>query len=111
METIRGIAVFPGVAIGPALVLDTEGLRIPRHYIAFNVVPQEITRLDACLAHLSGEIEQNARTVADRLGPDVAMIFEAHRRMITDPHLREMVVNLIEREHFSAEYAVRKVLS
>ena len=34
MEIKRGIAVSPGVAIGPALVLDTEGFRIPQRTIA-----------------------------------------------------------------------------
>ena len=33
MEIKRGIAVSPGVAIGPALVVDTEGCRIPRRNI------------------------------------------------------------------------------
>ena len=30
MEIKRGIAVSPGVAIGPALVLDSEWFRIPQ---------------------------------------------------------------------------------
>ena len=33
MEIKRGIAVSPGVAIGPALVVDTEGFRIPKRMI------------------------------------------------------------------------------
>ncbi len=33
MEIKRGIPVSPGVAIGPALVVDTEGFRIPQRFI------------------------------------------------------------------------------
>ena len=34
MEIKRGTAVSPGVAIGPALVLDTEWFRIPQRTVA-----------------------------------------------------------------------------
>ena len=41
MEIKRGIAVSPGVAIGPALVVDTEGLCIPRRSVSRAEVPDE----------------------------------------------------------------------
>ena len=34
MQKLQGIAVSPGVAIGEALVMDTEGFRIPRRFVA-----------------------------------------------------------------------------
>src|SRR5262245_18229060 len=46
MQTLRGIAVSPGVAIGPALVLDPRGLRLPARAIAAEAVAGEIARLD-----------------------------------------------------------------
>src|SRR5262245_18721315 len=106
METIRVIAVFPGVAIGPALVLDQKGVRISRHHIPAARIEREIQRLDACLAELSAEIQQNAKAITDRLGTEVAMVFEAHRRMITDPHLREQVVDMIQQKRYAADYSV-----
>ena len=50
MEIKRGIAVSPGVAIGPALVLDTEGFRIPQRFIHPDEVEDEIARLRQALA-------------------------------------------------------------
>jgi len=38
METKQGIPVSPGVAIGPALVLDTEWFRIPQRLVAPELV-------------------------------------------------------------------------
>ena len=48
MEIKRGIAVSPGVAIGPALVLDTEWFRIPQRVIADGqTIEDEIARLQS----------------------------------------------------------------
>ena len=45
MEIKRGIAVSPGVASGPALVVDTEGYRIPKRFIERRKRKEEIARL------------------------------------------------------------------
>ena len=44
MEVKRGTAVSPGVAIGPALVIDTEGIRITHRTVPPEQVPDEIVR-------------------------------------------------------------------
>ena len=38
MQKLAGIAVSPGVAIGEALVIDNEGFRIPRRFVARDAV-------------------------------------------------------------------------
>ena len=45
MVELHGIPVSPGVAIGPALVLDREGYRIERCQVDPTEVTEEITRL------------------------------------------------------------------
>lgn len=109
MEIIRGIGVFPGVALGCALVLDREGFTIRRPQIRDEDIPAEIARLDECLRLVADEIHQHAVLVSKRLGPQVAKIFEAHQYMVLDPHLRKLLVSHIESEKASSEYAVRKV--
>ena len=49
MEIKRGIAVSPGVAIGPALVLDTEWFRIPQRFVEAEQVAAEVVRLREAL--------------------------------------------------------------
>ena len=41
----RGIAVSPGVAIGPALVLGSDSFRIPRRFVSIDAVDTELARL------------------------------------------------------------------
>ena len=55
MEIKRGTAVSPGVAIGPALVLDSEGFRIPQRFVPANQVEAEVERLRVALAAAAGE--------------------------------------------------------
>ena len=50
MEIKRGIAVSAGIAIGPALVLDTELFRIPQRFVEGNGLVDEIKRLRQALA-------------------------------------------------------------
>ena len=49
MEILRGIPVSNGVALGPALVLNAEGFRIPQQHVALKQVEGEIDRLRAAL--------------------------------------------------------------
>ncbi len=46
MQKLQGIAVSPGIAIGEALVMDTEGFRIPRRFVARDAVDDELERLE-----------------------------------------------------------------
>ena len=46
MHVLRGIAVSPGTADGPIVVLDTGGIRLPPRKITAEAVEGELERLD-----------------------------------------------------------------
>ncbi|WP_435009084.1 phosphoenolpyruvate--protein phosphotransferase [Tundrisphaera lichenicola] len=110
MHTLRGIAVSPGIAIGPLRVLDPHGLRPAPRAISAESVAGEFERLDRALASAqvdAGAAEAEARR---RIGPQYADILAAHARMIADPTLRRDARTRIERDLVSAEHAVSEVL-
>ncbi len=111
MITKKGISASPGVAIGPALVLDTEEFRIPRRTIHPSQVGSEIRILDAALAASGQEVNELRTATARKLGDDTSAIFEFHERFIADPRLRETVVGHIEKSLFTAAYAFSHELS
>ena len=84
MQKLQGIAVSPGVAIGEALVMDTEGFRIPRRFVSRDAVDDELERLDNAIAAAAGEIARHRETVAGELGEKYGAIFEAHLQMLQD---------------------------
>jgi phosphotransferase system enzyme I (PtsI) len=110
MQRIQGIAVSPGVAIGEALVMDTEGFRIPRRYVAADALSDELVRLDQAIEAASAEVRQNRDAVAHQLGEQYAAIFDAHLQILHDPKLRSELEELIQRGNFSPEHAVATVL-
>lgn len=111
MITKKGIDASPGVAIGPALVLDTEEYRIPHRTIDASQVPGQIRILDAALAASRQEVSELRLAAARKLGDETAAIFAFHEQFIADPKLRDAVVELIEQQRYTAAYAFGQVLN
>jgi phosphotransferase system enzyme I (PtsI) len=110
MQTLRGIAVSPGIAIGPAMVIDPRGYRLPQRNIAPGDVAGELERLDRGLAVALAEAEAAEAEARERLGPHYAGILAAHAQMVSDPVLRRDTRLWIERDQIAAEHAVSEVL-
>jgi phosphoenolpyruvate-protein phosphotransferase (PTS system enzyme I) len=110
MQQLQGIAVSPGVAIGEALVIDTEGFRIPRRFVSRDAVEHELERLAAAIDAACAEVERNRDRVAHELGPEYAAIFSAHLQMLRDVRLRAELEEMIDQRHYSPEYAVSRAL-
>ncbi|MCG8448531.1 MAG: phosphoenolpyruvate--protein phosphotransferase, partial [Pirellulales bacterium] len=110
MESLQGIAVSPGIAIGEALVLDHEGFRIPRRFLPREAVEEEIERLDRAFDAAIAEVEHNRQRVAEQLGDDYAAIFSAHLQMLRDRRLHEEIEEMIRARHYMPEYAVSRAL-
>ena len=110
MDLRRGIAVSPGIAIGPALVLDTEGVRIPTKTVPPEQVEDEIARLDRAIAAASGDAQSRQKLLADRFGQDIGNIFFGHSVLLSDQVLRYEVETRIRAESFSAEAALVRTI-
>jgi phosphotransferase system enzyme I (PtsI) len=110
MQVLPGIAVSPGIAIGEAFVLDDEGFRIPRHFVARDAVDDEAQRLEQAVAAVRGELHASRDAIARELGTQYGAIFDAHDQLLHDPRLRGEIDQLIRDRHYSPEYAVSKTL-
>ena len=110
MQVLRGIAISPGIAAGPVVVLDRRGLALPTRAVAEESVAGELERLDRGLASARSAAEGDVAEVSERIGPQYAEILSAHARMIADPTLHRDTRNLVERERITAEHAVMEVL-
>ncbi|HVS35270.1 MAG TPA: phosphoenolpyruvate--protein phosphotransferase [Gemmataceae bacterium] len=110
MDIKRGIAVSPGVAIGPALVLDTEWFRIPQRVVEPEHIETEVGRFRQALEDAVREARETQQAVNAKLGAQYGAIFGAHALMLADPALQRDVNALIRDRGFAAEYAVHHVL-
>lgn len=111
MITKKGINASPGVAIGPALVLDTEEYRIPHRTIDRARVPAEVRNLDVALQASREEVAELRLATARKLGDDAAIIFAFHEQFIADAKLRDQVVALVEEQRHTAAFAFAQVMN
>ena len=110
MQKLQGIAVSPGVAVGEAMVMDKEGFRIPRRFVARDMVEGELDRLEKAIQAAGEEIAHNREAVSQELGNKYGAIFEAHLQMLNDAQLRNELEEMIRERHYSPEYAVSRTL-
>ena len=110
MEVKRGIAVSPGIAIGPALVLDTEGVRITHQTIQPEHVGEEVARLRGVLDKAASEARETRQRLTARLGPALGNIFGAHESALESPAFRSQLDGLIRAHCYSADYAVSRFI-
>ena len=110
MLKLQGIAVSSGVTIGEALVLDSEGFRIPRRFVARSAVDTELQRLSNAIAESTAEIKKNRDAVRGELGEQYAAIFDAHLAMLHDQRLQEELTNAVRERNWWPEYAVSRTL-
>ncbi|MBS0260681.1 MAG: phosphoenolpyruvate--protein phosphotransferase, partial [Planctomycetes bacterium] len=110
MEVKRGIAVAPGVAIGPALVLGSEDFRIPQRFVRNDAIEVELGRFRGALGAAVSEISGHEELAAARLGQQYSAIFAAHRQLVQDPKLINEIEDLIRQKCYSPEFAASRVL-
>jgi len=110
MEIKKGIPVSPGVAIVPALVIDTDNIRVPRRTVAPRDLPGQHQRLDNAVAAARDEIDAQRDQVAKDLGPEPAKIFGFHLGMLADQSLIQQIHDMIDREMVTAEFALSTVM-
>jgi len=110
MEIKKGIPVSPGVAIVPALVLDTDNIRVPRRTVTPRDLPGQHQRLDTAIDAARGDIDAQREQVARDLGPEPAKIFGFHLGMLADQSLIRQIHDMIDREMVTAEFALSSVM-
>ena len=106
----RGIAASPGVAIAEALVLDSQEFPVPHRKIQPSEVAGEKERFRRSVEDAITELRSIQKTAAEKTGGEYLKIFDAHVSMLNDPELHREVLEVIENEHRTAEFAVSSVI-
>jgi len=115
MEIKTGIPVSPGVAIGTVYLLDSEEVRIVRHFIRKDEVQDELDRWERCREDAKAGIVNVRDQVRNVVQDEVSLIFDTHLRIIDDPAINAEIRDRIKTDRYSPEYAVsrafRKVIN
>ena len=102
---LTGVAVAPGEAIGPAVVVRLRAHDV-RYRIADEDVASEQARLEEAASHTRTQLEEIRDRTRHALGAELAAMFDVQLLMLTDPLLRERADALIRTRRVNAEWAV-----
>ena len=106
METIQGIPVSSGIAIGRAFVLDAVERYVPEQKIQPEDVESEIERLWLAIGGALEELKELRTKTEEELGADPAKILDFHIGILQDPTLITPVQERIREGLINAERAV-----
>jgi len=110
MKVLSGTPVSAGVAIGTAIIIDTEGQRIPPRHIELNQIEAELTRMREAFAIAAREARERQQAIASNLGEQFGEIFAAHAQLLEGSIVIKKCEVLIREERYGAEYAVSREL-
>lgn len=110
METLKGVGVSTGIAIGQALLLLDEETVVVRQRIPKAGVSREIKRFRIAIEEARCQVEDIKAQVKDRIGDEHALIFDAHGLILEDEDLIRQTTDYIEAHRCSAEWAFNQVL-
>lgn len=104
-QILHGIGVSPGVAYGPALVVEWRFPEVPDRAIGPGDVESEIIKLRAAVERVAGALDRLRVRVAERAGQSESKIFDAQVLMVRDPDFLAACEHLIRHNQLSAETA------
>lgn len=111
MHKLQGIPVSPGVAIAPALVVDSDGYQIERCTIPDELVVRESEVLAGAVAAVAEDLERSRIATDAAAGSATGDIFAAQIQMLRDPRLAAELHRRIHDHKQPAIYAVSRVLN
>ena len=110
MKIKKGIGVSPGVAIAPAVIMDTEEFDIPLRHVPVDHAQAELARLQKAVEVSKAEIADLRSRAVERIGKEAAGIFDFHQGLLEDQVLFRKFSDTILGRAVTAEYAVSTTL-
>jgi phosphotransferase system enzyme I (PtsI) len=109
-KRISGIAGAPGICIGKAYLVDSEGVDVIKKYnLANDEVKSEVARFKTAVNNAKKELKEVIRNTPPALGEHV-QILETHLLLFKDKMLYEKTIKAIENNGFNAEWALKTIV-
>ncbi|MHB9059676.1 MAG: phosphoenolpyruvate--protein phosphotransferase, partial [Bacillota bacterium] len=110
MQTYRGTAASPGIAIGPAAIFRKSTLTSQKRTLNEQAVGPEVERFRAAIALSKRQLEAIAERAERETGEETAAIFRAHLLFLEDPAIVDAVEERVRERRRNAEAVVAEVI-
>ena len=111
MVRVQGIAVAPGLALGPVHVVRARPDVVPTWVVRDDAVEAEWTRLVQAIQRVSGALERHQESARLHAGEKDAGIFAVHRMILQDPGAEDELARAIRESRRNAEAAVQALVA
>ncbi|MGQ9368084.1 phosphoenolpyruvate--protein phosphotransferase [Azospirillum sp. ST 5-10] len=109
-RALRGLGVSPGIAIGPAHIVETGSIRVPEYPLEADRVDQEVARFGEAAAKARRQIRKlksKALVLPESASEEIGILMDAHLAMVTNSRLTRGVERRICNDRINAEAAVQ----
>ena len=110
MTTLKGIPAAPGIAMGKAMLFDSEAVAVPRRSISEQEISLEVLRLEEALIKTRHQILDIQKRLAEELGQEHADILNAHLLVLEDQALREEIIQGLKAQRLNVEVIFNDVI-
>ena len=111
MMLLQGIAVSPGIAIGPIYIVDPEEIEVQDGNLAKGAIPREKERFKNAIRESIEEVREIREKIALETGEEQARILDAQIDILEDPEAQKQTLAVIEKERKPAAFAYRRILT
>lgn len=109
-QVLEGLGVAPGIAVGPAYLLEAGAIRVAIHTLADDEVADEVARFNAAVAKGQRQLRKLKSKSANLPGAaaeEMGYLLEAYLQMLSGSRLLRGVERRISQEKINAEAAVQ----
>lgn len=107
MKKTKGIGASQGIAIAKVFELKQHDVKIKKTKI--NEIQVEVAKFEQAIKKTVAQIEKIKKTASKNLDEEHINVFEAHIQVATDPMIKNEIIELINNEKVSAEYATNEI--
>lgn len=109
-KSLKGIAVYPGIVIGKAQLVDRSKVKIQYQYLVNTEhLNGEVERFEEALRVVEKEMASLKNGMAEKVN-DLSFILDSHLMILKDNMLRDSTIRAIRDEKINAEWALKKSL-
>ncbi len=109
-QVLKGIAVAPGIAIGPAFPYTKDAFEVEKRTLSAHEVEMQCALFEEAVTQSEKELRKIAAVAREKIGPQSEQIFDAQALMLRDPELYNTVLDRITSSYWTAAYAVETVM-
>ena len=109
-QVLEGLGVAPGIAVGPAYLLEAGAIPVAIHALADDEVADEVARFNAAVAKGQRQLRKLKSKSANLPGAaaeEMGYLLEAYLQMLSGSRLLRGVERRISQEKINAEAAVQ----